>query len=203
MSQNALVSRTGLILASALITLGLFVFMAQLINKPQTATGQASDAPQINILMTERTPIPPKEKTKPEPPKPIPARERVSVPGETSESLAFTPETFMPEMPTQTTLYTQSAMTAEALPVVQVSPRYPIDAAQSGKEGYVVVGFDITADGTVSNVRVLDANPKRVFDKAALSAVQNWKYKPKFDAGKAVAQLNQQVQLDFKLDQKI
>ncbi|KZK70815.1 energy transducer TonB [Shewanella baltica] len=203
MSQNALVSRTGLILASALITLGLFVFMAQLINNPQTVTGQASDAPQINILMAERTPIPPKEKTKPEPPKPIPARERVSVPGETSESLTFTPETFMPEMPTQTTLYTQSAMTAEALPVVQVSPRYPIDAAQSGKEGYVVVGFDITADGTVSNVRVLDANPKRVFDKAALSAVQNWKYKPKFDAGKAVAQLNQQVQLDFKLDQKI
>lgn len=203
MSQNALVSRTGLILASALITLGLFVFMAQLINNPQTITGQASDAPQINILMAERTPIPPKEKTKPEPPKPIPARERVSVPSETSESLTFTPETFMPEMPTQTTLYTQSAMTAEALPVVQVSPRYPIDAAQSGKEGYVVVGFDITADGTVSNVRVLDANPKRVFDKAALSAVQNWKYKPKFDAGKAVAQLNQQVQLDFKLDQKI
>ncbi|BFL86172.1 energy transducer TonB [Shewanella baltica] len=203
MSQNALVSRTGLILASALITLGLFVFMAQLINNPQPVTGQASDAPQINILMAERTPIPPKEKTKPEPPKPIPARERVSVPGETSESLTFTPETFMPEMPTQTTLYTQSAMTAEALPVVQVSPRYPIDAAQSGKEGYVVVGFDITADGTVSNVRVLDANPKRVFDKAALSAVQNWKYKPKFDAGKAVAQLNQQVQLDFKLDQKI
>lgn len=203
MSQNALVSRTGLILASALITLGLFVFMAQLINNPQPVTGQASDAPQINILMAERTPIPPKEKTKPEPPKPIPARERVSVPGETSESLTFTPETFMPEMPTQTTLYTQSAMTAEALPVVQVSPRYPIDAAQSGKEGYVVVGFDITADGTVSNMRVLDANPKRVFDKAALSAVQNWKYKPKFDAGKAVAQLNQQVQLDFKLDQKI
>ncbi|MEM6229895.1 energy transducer TonB [Shewanella scandinavica] len=203
MSQNALVSRTGLILASALITLGLFVFMAQLINNPQPVTGQASDAPQINILMAEHTPIPPKEKTKPEPPKPIPARERVSVAGETSESLTFTPETFMPEMPTQTTLYTQSAMTAEALPVVQVSPRYPIDAAQSGKEGYVVVGFDITADGTVSNVRVLDANPKRVFDKAALSAVQNWKYKPKFDAGKAVAQLNQQVQLDFKLDQKI
>ncbi|MDT3334757.1 energy transducer TonB [Shewanella sp. SP1S1-7] len=203
MSQNALVSRTGLILASALITLGLFVFMAQLINNPQPVTGQASDAPQINILMAERTPIPPKEKTKPEPPKPIPARERVSVPGENSESLTFTPETFMPEMPTQTTLYTQSAMTAEALPVLQVSPRYPIDAAQSGKEGYVVVGFDITADGTVSNVRVLDANPKHVFDKAALSAVQNWKYKPKFDAGKAVAQLNQQVQLDFKLDQKI
>ncbi|MGR3971996.1 TonB family protein [Shewanella sp. 1180_01] len=203
MSQNALVSRTGLILASALITLGLFVFMAQLINNPQPVTGQASDAPQINILMAERTPIPPKEKTKPEPPKPIPARERVSVPGETSESLTFTPETFIPEMPTQTTLHTQSAMTAEALPVVQVSPRYPIDAAQSGKEGYVVVGFDITADGTVNNVRVLDANPKRVFDKAALSAVQNWKYKPKFDAGKAVAQLNQQVQLDFKLDQKI
>jgi len=185
------------------LTLGLFVFMAQLIHNPQPLSGQASDAPQINILMSERTPIPPKETRKPEPPKPIPTRERVTTPGESTEVVDFSPQTFTPEMPIQTTLFTPSSMSAEALPLVQVSPRYPIEASQNGKEGYVVVGFDITAEGTVSNVRVLDANPKRVFDKAALSAVQNWKYKPKFDAGKAVPQLNQQVQLDFKLEQKI
>lgn len=177
--------------------------MAQLIHNPQPLSGQATDAPQINILMSERTPIPPKESRKPEPPKPIPTRERITTPGESTEVVDFNPQTFTPEMPIQTTLFTQSSMSAEALPLVQVSPRYPIEAAQNGKEGYVVVGFDITADGTVSNVRVLDANPKRIFDKEALSAVQNWKYKPKFDAGKAVPQLNQQVQLDFKLDQKI
>lgn len=203
MGQNVIVNRTGIIVVSALITLGLFVFMAQLIHNPQPLSGQATDAPQINILMSERTPIPPKETRKPEPPKPIPTRERVTTPGESTEVVDFSPQTFTPEMPIQTTLFTQSSMSAEALPLVQVSPRYPIEASQNGKEGYVVVGFDITAEGTVSNVRVLEANPKRVFDKAALSAVQNWKYKPKFDAGKAVPQLNQQVQLDFKLEQKI
>lgn len=203
MGQNVIVNRTGIIVVSALITFGLFVFMAQLIHNPQPLSGQASDAPQINILMSERTPIPPKETRKPEPPKPIPTRERVTTPGESTEVVDFSPQTFTPEMPIQTTLFTPSSMSAEALPLVQVSPRYPIEASQNGKEGYVVVGFDITAEGTVSNVRVLDANPKRVFDKAALSAVQNWKYKPKFDAGKAVPQLNQQVQLDFKLEQKI
>lgn len=203
MGQNVIVNRTGIIVVSALITLGLFVFMAQLIHNPQPLSGQASDAPQINILMSERTPIPPKETRKPEPPKPIPTRERVTTPGESTEVVDFSPQTFTPEMPIQTTLFTPSSMSAEALPLVQVSPRYPIEASQNGKEGYVVVGFDITAEGTVSNVRVLDANPKRVFDKAALSAVQNWKYKPKFDAGKAIPQLNQQVQLDFKLEQKI
>lgn len=203
MGQNVIVNRTGIIVVSALITLGLFVFMAQLIHNPQPLSGQATDAPQINILMSERTPIPPKESRKPEPPKPIPTRERITTPGESTEVLDFSPQTFTPEMPIQTTLFTQSSMSAEALPLVQVSPRYPIEAAQNGKEGYVIVGFDITADGTVSNVRVLDANPKRIFDKEALSAVQNWKYKPKFDAGKAVPQLNQQVQLDFKLEQKI
>lgn len=203
MGQNVIVNRTGIIVVSALITLGLFVFMAQLIHNPQPLSGQASDAPQINILMSERTPIPPKETRKPEPPKPIPTRERVTTPGESTEVVDFSPQTFTPEMPIQTALFTPSSMSAEALPLVQVSPRYPIEASQNGKEGYVVVGFDITAEGTVSNVRVLDANPKRVFDKAALSAVQNWKYKPKFDAGKAVPQLNQQVQLDFKLEQKI
>lgn len=203
MGQNVIVNRTGIIVVSALITLGLFVFMAQLIHNPQPLSGQTSDAPQINILMRERTPIPPKETRKPEPPKPIPTRERVTTPGESTEVVDFSPQTFTPEMPIQTTLFTPSSMSAEALPLVQVSPHYPIEASQNGKEGYVVVGFDITAEGTVSNVRVLDANPKRVFDKAALSAVQNWKYKPKFDAGKAVPQLNQQVQLDFKLEQKI
>lgn len=126
MGQNALVNRTWIIIVSALITLGLFVFMAQLIHNPQPLSGQASDAPQINISMSERTPIPPKESRKPEPPKPIPARERVTTPGESTEVVDFSPKTFTPEMPTQTALFNPSAMTAEALPVVQVSPRYPL-----------------------------------------------------------------------------
>lgn len=45
MGQHALVNRTGIILVSALITLGLFVFMAQLIHNPQPLSGQASEHP--------------------------------------------------------------------------------------------------------------------------------------------------------------
>ncbi|WP_258406070.1 energy transducer TonB [Shewanella acanthi] len=30
----------------------------------------------------------------------------------------------------------------------------------------------------MSNAQVLDANPKRIFDKAAISAVMTWKYNP-------------------------
>ncbi len=202
MTQYAMVNRTGIPVVSALITLGLFVFMAELVRSPQPLGGQVSEPPQFDIWVPERTVIPPQTHRTLEPPKPMPMRERITQPSGAEQAVAVTTDPLMPEMPTQATHFTPSAMSSEAVPLIQVEPRYPIEAAQNGKEGYVIVSFDIRVDGTVSNAHVLDANPKRIFDKAAISAVMYWKYKPKFEAGKAMPQPNQRVQLDFKLDQK-
>ncbi|MCH1929992.1 TonB family protein [Shewanella sp. A25] len=202
MTQHAMLNRSGIPVVSALITLGLFVFMAELVRSPQPLGGDVSEPPRFDIWVPERTAIPPKTQRRLDPPKPMPARERITNPGTSEETAPFTTDPVMPEMPTPTTQFTPSMMSSEAVPLVQVEPRYPIEAAQNGKEGYVIVSFDIRVDGTVSNAQVLDANPKRIFDKAAISAVMKWKYKPKFEAGKAMSQPNQRVQLDFKLDKK-
>lgn len=48
---------------------------------------------------------------------------------------------------------------------------------------------------------VVDAEPKRVFDREAIRALKRWKYSPKVVDGKAVQQPGIMVQLDFSLDQ--
>ncbi len=85
-------------------------------------------------------------------------------------------------------------------PIVRIEPQYPRKAAMQGIQGWVQLSFDITAMGTVNNVKIIQAKPKRIFDMAAKRALLKWKYRPKMEDGKAVAQTGEKVQLEFKLE---
>ncbi len=58
------------------------------------------------------------------------------------------------------------------------APRYPADALRSGTSGEVLVELTVGTDGSVTDARVLRANPARVFDREALNAVRRWKFEP-------------------------
>lgn len=58
------------------------------------------------------------------------------------------------------------------------APRYPADALRSGTSGEVLVEISVGTDGSVTDARVLRANPPRVFDREALNAVRRWKFEP-------------------------
>jgi protein TonB len=88
----------------------------------------------------------------------------------------------------------------EATPIVRIEPKYPIQAARDGKEGYVILSFTINEIGGVEDVKVIEAQPKRIFDKEAKRALRKWKYKPKVEDGKPQKQVGLTVQLDFKMD---
>ena len=79
-----------------------------------------------------------------------------------------------------------------------VPPDYPRDAYIKHQEGWVEVEFTITPDGQVSGATVAGANPARVFNDAALRAVQRWTFKPKMDNGKAVEE-HMKRRIEFKL----
>jgi len=87
----------------------------------------------------------------------------------------------------------------DATPIIRIEPRFPIKAAREGKEGYVVLSFTINELGGVDDVQVIEAKPKRLFDKEARRALKRWKYKPKMVDGKAEKVLNQKIRLDFNL----
>jgi protein TonB len=86
----------------------------------------------------------------------------------------------------------------EAVPVVRVEPEYPRKAARAGREGWVKLGFTITPSGGVANVRVLESRPRRVFDRAAKRALEQWRFRPQRIEGQALAREAVQV-IEFKL----
>ena len=55
---------------------------------------------------------------------------------------------------------------------------YPVEAKDKKVEGYVRVAYDVSVDGSVTNVRVVDSNPPGVFDEAAVAAVRGWRFHP-------------------------
>lgn len=57
-------------------------------------------------------------------------------------------------------------------------PSYPREAARSGVTGEVTVEISIAANGTVSDVRVIRAQPRGQFDRAVLTTVRGWQFEP-------------------------
>lgn len=86
-----------------------------------------------------------------------------------------------------------------ATPLVRVDPNYPPRAKQQGIEGFVDLQFTITPAGTISDVRVIHAEPPAIFDREAIRAVQKWRYNPMVEAGTPVSQTRQSVRLQFEL----
>jgi periplasmic protein TonB len=58
------------------------------------------------------------------------------------------------------------------------APSYPPDAFRSRQSGEVQVEFTVGTDGSVTSARVVRSNPRRVFDRAALDAVNRWRFQP-------------------------
>lgn len=67
---------------------------------------------------------------------------------------------------------------ADVRPISTPAPRYPPDALRAGQAGEVLVEFTVNPDGSVSNARVVRADPPRVFDREAVAAVRRWRFEP-------------------------
>ena len=57
-------------------------------------------------------------------------------------------------------------------------PSYPREAARSGVTGEVTVEISIAANGSVTDVRVIRAQPRGQFDRAVLTTVRGWQFEP-------------------------
>lgn len=91
-----------------------------------------------------------------------------------------------------------SAGTHAAVLVKNAAPRYPTAAMRANQEGWVELAFTITSSGDVADVKVIDAQPRHVFDRAAVDAVSRWKYQPATQDGNPIAS-NKRQRIEFKL----
>jgi TonB family protein len=80
----------------------------------------------------------------------------------------------------------------------QIELDYPEAALRKNTEGWVDLSFMVTADGKVSNVKVLGSNPAGVFDSAASRAISRLRYKPTVVAGKPIG-VNTKLRIAFRM----
>ncbi len=57
-------------------------------------------------------------------------------------------------------------------------PAFPRRAKRQGRQGWVVVSLDVSADGTTENVFAKRAAPPGIFDKTTIKAVRSWTFQP-------------------------
>ncbi|WP_406665548.1 TonB family protein [Gallaecimonas sp. GXIMD1310] len=84
--------------------------------------------------------------------------------------------------------------------IKRVEPRYPMAAADRLQVGFVVMNFDINKAGQVENVLVINAEPAKVFNHAALTAIRQWRFTPPLDAnGKPQRYDGKNMIFDFRM----
>ncbi|WP_348729449.1 energy transducer TonB [Rheinheimera texasensis] len=194
-----------MVAAAALISFAVFQLMAQLVQSTAPVTAKVATVFDV-------TPQAPREESAtrkivremPPPPQPqLAPKLAAPTSGEPGDLLDVLPDAGRPVIElTGPTMETPAGTDKTATPLVRIEPKYPPTAARDGVNGWVQLRFNVASDGRGTDVRVLAAEPRRVFEQEAIRALKNWKYQPKLENGRAVAQSDLEVQLDFRLDQQ-
>ncbi|WP_083026353.1 energy transducer TonB [Vreelandella lionensis] len=83
----------------------------------------------------------------------------------------------------------------QVAPTNRVNPSYPPRAQRRGMEGFVEVEFVIQRNGSVdgSSIRVINAQPRRVFEDAAREAIARWQFEPSQQLRRATQRIEFQL----------
>ncbi|GAA68091.1 energy transducer TonB [Pseudoalteromonas sp. BSi20429] len=193
------------VIGGAAMTFAAFAFMQYLISGEQRAPVKPGDDIIVEIFQApEDSKL--RHIQKIQPPPPMPKVPQKAPPLDTSADPVLAISDFTP-----ITIddfggdinNTINRPTGDATPIVRINPKYPTTAARAGVEGWVQLSFSISPTGEVIDPVVINAEPKRTFDREAIRAIKRWKYRPKVIEGVAQLQTGQTVQLDFKLDNSI
>ena len=95
-----------------------------------------------------------------------------------------------------------SCGTSVVPPILLESGRlvYPPDSRDAKVEGSVLVTYDVSEDGEVSNIRVLSSSPVGVFDQAAIDFVRTWRFQPQKRTGVPESVKSIQSRISFTLE---
>jgi periplasmic protein TonB len=160
----------------------------------ETTTAATTRASSPATATTANTHVPPPVTTAAATPPPTTAASTAAPPPATAPTAPEPP----PATATKAAAPAASANSRSAELVKSVSPDYPREAYVKHQEGSVDLEFTVTTDGKVTDAVVVSSQPARVFDDAALKAVQRYRFNPKLDNGKAVEE-RMKRHLEFKL----
>ena len=177
---------------AALVTAALFFMMAQLIKEKNDPLPPARPNIDLNI-----TGVP--EDSDPDPVKP-PDRILQDPPPDIDMDFpkSKNPPTGIETVPipTKTGKDGTGRISIPGGATITIAPSYPEGCRSRGVEGVVIVQFDVTPEGNVTNAQIIQT-PDRCFNRPILKAVSGWKYPP-VSAGSAM-RYGYMETFDFKL----
>lgn len=89
----------------------------------------------------------------------------------------------------------------DAQPLVRIPPQYPERCqARAGSRETVFLQFDVTPEGTTTNIQVVDST-NSCFNRAASRSVERWKYQPKIVDNEPQWRRGVQTQVTFVLEE--
>lgn len=207
------------LLGAPVITCALLLFMAGLINQKTNLQKEQYENPYFDlILVSKDESYESRMRQKPIPPEPE-TQQNVEV-TKVQQTKASNPDmSIVLELPSldlssnvsamaismpgiESMKQPQIALTGEtmATPLYRVEPKYPRKALRLGKQGHVLLSFDINQTGRVVNIKILETKPPHMFERSAKRALKKWKYKPMLVNGQAVSQHGKKIRLDFKME---
>lgn len=160
-------------------------------NRRRTEEQRVAEQQAARDAAADPTPAP-AVATTPEPAAPAQPRPTPAAPAP-----APTPAAPVAATPAPTPAAAQRNANFELIKAVPAS--YPPRALRAGVQGWVDVEFTITATGDVSDAKVVASQPRREFDREALRAVQQYKFKPRVENGRPVPAAGRQ-RVEFKLN---
>ena len=86
------------------------------------------------------------------------------------------------------------AMASERERTQVAAPEYPRGAERRNVEGYAIVQYNVTPDGTVVDATVVEAQPEGIWDRSVIRAINGWGYAPSAEATEGMTQ-----RFDFNL----
>jgi len=92
------------------------------------------------------------------------------------------------------------ASDGEYLPIVKVAPNYPALAARRGIEGFVILEYTVTHQGTTKDIVVIEAKPSSIFNRDAIRSAMRYKYKPRMQDGVAVDVHGVRTKIIFQME---
>ncbi len=195
---------------AVVMAFAVFSFMAWMVDNGNRKPPQSKPALSFNMTMVENEQdvqrrhrsVPEKPKM-PEAPKQSPVSDMSSADVTPMNSIEAVPalglDTSIHGLAIDAPTFGDFGVNQQAMPINRVEPRYPTRAQKRRIEGYVSLSFTIDKTGRPTDIQVVDAEPKRIFDREALRALSKWKYQPQIIDGKAVEQPGQTVTVEFKL----
>lgn len=190
---------------AAVITFLLFMLMQRLILTDEVVIEEADDALRISIaedvedLSVRRREVTMDDVTDVEPPPPPPQieRQRAEAPAEDLSTITGEiPEFEAPDLGSGDVSFDVSDR--DAHPLVRIPAQYPPRALERGVEGNCLMQFDVTPDGTPTNIVALDCSSS-LFERNSIRSVERWRYEPKIQDGTAVWRRGVQTRIDFQL----